>query len=99
GPPGDVEARHGVSVALGAAVAPLGPAHHREAAVTQSVQPGTLLPRGELQVRLGPAARPVVLGAVEGGGAQPVLAGQLEAVADPQPALLRGVDEEQPAEA
>src|SRR5699024_5658307 len=58
-----------------------------------------LLPRGELEVGLGPAARPAVLGSVEGGRAQPVLAGEVEAVADAQTALLRGVDEEQPAEA
>src|SRR5699024_7788988 len=99
GPPGDVEAGHGVAVPLGAAVAALGPTHHREAAVAEAAQPLPLLPRGELEVGLGPAAWPVVLGGVETGGAQPVLAGEVEAVADAEPALLRGVDEEQTAEA
>ena len=36
--------------------------------------------------------------AVEAGRAEPVLPGQLERVVHPQPALLRGVDQEQPAE-
>ena len=99
GPPGDVEAGHGVAVPLGAAVAAFGPAHHREAAVAQPAQPVPLLAGRELQVRLGPAAGPVVLGAVEGGGAEPVLPGEVQAVADPQAALLGGVHHEQPAEA
>src|SRR5699024_2935486 len=81
-------AGHGVAVPLGAAVPALGPAHHREDAMPQRAQPVPLLPRGELEVGLGPAARPAVLGSVEGGRAQPVLAGEVEAVADAQTALL-----------
>src|SRR5699024_11556247 len=99
GPPGDVEAGHGVAVPLGAAVPALGPAHHREDAMPQRAQPVPLLPRGELAVGLGPAARPAVLGSVEGGRAQPVLAGEVAAVADAQTALRGGVDEAQAAEA
>src|SRR5690606_6190758 len=94
-PPGEVEAGHGVPVPLGAAVAPLGPADDGEDPVAHRPQPLALLPRGELQVRLGPAARPVIIGAAEPRGAQPVLAGELERVADPEPALLGAVHEEQ----
>jgi hypothetical protein len=43
--------------------------------------------------------RPVVLGPVELGAAEPVLPGQLEGVLDPHPALLRAADEEQSTEA
>ena len=49
-----------------AAVAALGPADDREEPVQPMlVQPGALLAGGEVDVRLGPAARPVVLLAVE----------------------------------
>ena len=85
-------------MAGGGVAAALGPADDREEADALLLEPGALLPRGELQVGLGPLARPVVLGAVEPGGAEPVLPGQLEGVVHAQPALLRGVDEEQPAE-
>ena len=85
-------------MAGGGVAAALGPADDREEPDALLLEPGPLLPRRELQVGLGPLARPVVLGAVEAGGAEPVLAGQLQGVVHPQPALLRGVDEEQPAE-
>jgi hypothetical protein len=98
GAPDDVEARHRVAVAGGGVAAALGPADDREEADALLAQPRPLLPRGELQVGLGPPARPVVLRAVEAGGAEPVLPGQLERVAHPEPALLGRVDEEQPAE-
>nr|BFE71490.1 hypothetical protein GCM10020092_047910 [Actinoplanes digitatis] len=52
----------------------------------------------ELHVGLGPLARPVVLVAVEGGAAEPVLPGQVGAVAHAHPALLGRVDQEEPAE-
>ena len=65
GAPDDVEAGHGVAVPGGGVAAALGPADHREEADALLLEPGALLPRGELQVRLGPLARPVVLGAVE----------------------------------
>ena len=82
----------------GPVAAALGPADDREEADALLVEPGPLLPGRELQVGLGPLPRPVVLGAVEAGGAEPVLPGQLERVVHPQPALLRGVDEEEAAE-
>ena len=99
GAPDDVEARHRVAVAGRGVAAALGPADHREEADALLLQPGPLLPRGELQVGLGPLPGPVVLRAVEAGGAEPVLPGELEGVVHPQPALLGGVDEEQAAEA
>ena len=98
GAPGDVEAGHGVAVPGRAVAAALGPADDREEPHALPVQPGALLARGEVDVRLGPLARPVVLGPVESGGALPVLPGQLVAVPDPQPALLGGVDQEEAAE-
>ena len=58
-----------------------------------------LLAGGEVEVRLGPLARPEVLVPVELGRTHPVLRRELEAVLDAHPALLRAVDEEEPAEA
>ena len=51
-----------------------------------------------MHVGLGPLRRPLVLGAVEGRGAEPVLPGEVEGVLDPGAALLGRVDEHQPAE-
>jgi hypothetical protein len=85
-------------VAVGAAVAALGPADDREQPVALLPQPGPLLAGGEVDVGLGPAARPVVLGPVELRGAEPVVQRQLERVLDAHPPLLRAVDEEQAAE-
>ena len=97
--PGDVEARHRVAVAVGAAVAALGPADDGEEPVALLVQPRALLAGREVEVGLGPLARPEVLVPVELGRAHPVLRRELEAVLDAHPALLRAVDEEEPAEA
>ena len=85
-------------MAVGVVAAALGPADDGEEAHALRVQPGPLLPGREVDVRLGPLARPVVLVAVEAGGAEPVLEGQVVAVLDPQPALLGRVDEEEAAE-
>ena len=98
GAPGDVEARDGVPVAGGQVAAALGPADVRHEAHALGVQPRALLAGGEVDVGLGPAARPLVLGTVEPGRAEPVLPGQLARVVDPHPALLGAVDEEQAAE-
>ena len=61
----------------------------------QVVQVFSLLPGGELDVRPRPLPRPVALGAVEPGGAEPVPPRQLEGVGDPDPPLLRGVHQEE----
>ena len=98
GAPDDVEPRDRVAAAVGQAGPALGPPDHGEEPDAQAVQPGPLLARGELDVRLGPAAGPDVLGAVEAGRAEPVLPGERCAVADPHPALLGGVDQEEAAE-
>ena len=84
---------------VGAAVAALRPADDREEPVALLVQPGALLAGGEVEVGLGPAARPEVLVAVELRRAHPVLRRELEAVLDAHPALLGAVDEEEAAEA
>jgi hypothetical protein len=65
-----------------------------------SVQPGPLLAGRELDVRACPAHRPgvLVVHPVELGTAPPVVPGQVEGVLDAQAPLLRGVDEEEPAE-
>ena len=98
GAPGHVEARHRVAVPAGEVAAALGPLHQREEPEALRVQPGSLLTRREVDVRLGPLPGPEVLVAVEAGRAHPVLQGQLVRVAHPQPSLLRAVDEEQAAE-
>ena len=96
--PGDVEARHRVARAVREPAAALGPADVRQEADALRVQPRSLLAGSPVDVGLGPAARPLVLGPVEAGRAEPVLPGELARVPDPQPALLRAVDEEQAAE-
>ena len=78
--------------------AALGPADVREEADALLVQPRALLAGGPVDVRLGPAARPLVLGPVEAGRAEPVLPRELARVPDPQPPLLGAVDEEEAAE-
>ena len=82
----------------GVAAAALGPARVGQHAHAQPAQPVALLARGELHVGTRPAPRPLVLGTVEAGAAEPVLPGELERVLDPPAALLRRVHEEQPAE-
>ncbi len=100
GAPGDVEARDGVAVAVGAQVAAFGPADGGEQFDAVALQPGSLLAGGELDVGAGPADRPgvLVVDAVEAGAALPVVPGQVEGVLDAEAALFRRVDEEQSAE-
>ena len=98
GAPGDVEARHRVAVAVGVVAAALGPARVGDPAHALAVQPRALLAGAEAHVGLGPLARPLVLGPVEGRGAHPVLQRQLVGVLDAHPALLGAVDEHQPAQ-
>jgi hypothetical protein len=57
GAPGDVEARHRVPVPVGQVTAPLGPGHQREPAHSHLVQPGALLPGGEVALSLRPPVR------------------------------------------
>ena len=90
GAPGDVEARDGVAGPGRQVAAALGPAHVGQEAHALLVQPRALLARGEVDVGLGPAARPVVLGPVEAGRAEPVLPGQFARVADAASAAARG---------
>ena len=98
GAPGDVEARHRVAVAVGEVAAALRPAGVRQPAHAHRVQPRPLLAGAEADVRLGPLARPLVLGPVERGGAEPVLQRQLVGVLDAAAPLLGAADEHQPAE-
>src|SRR6185312_6494368 len=74
-------------------------AHHREEPDAALAQPRPLLTGGELDVGAGPPATPAVLVVpVEPRRALPVLPGQVDAVADAHPSLLRGADEEEAAE-
>jgi hypothetical protein len=98
GAPGDVEARHRVAVAGREAASALRPADHGKEPDAQSVQPRALLTRRELHVGVGPCPRPAIRVAVEAGATVPVLPGELGAVADTHPLLLRRVHQEQPAE-
>ena len=98
GAPGDVKARHRIAVPGREISAALGPADDRENLQALRAQPGALLARREIDVGLGPAARPVILVAVEAGRAEPVLQREVAAVAHAHAALLGGVDEEQSAE-
>ena len=98
GAPGDVEAGDRVAVPVGQIAAALGPSDDGEEPQPLLTQPRPLLAGSEVDVRLRPAPRPRVLRAVEARGAQPVLPGKLAGVVDAHPALLGGVDEEEPAE-
>ena len=108
GAPGEVEARHRVAVAGGAAVAALGPADEGQRPQAEGAEVVALLLVGEPDVRLGPLPRPEVLAAtgtvgavaepVELRRALPVLPRELGGVLDAHPALLGAVDEEQAAE-
>src|SRR6185503_21258748 len=73
GAPGDMEARHRIAVAVRKIAAALRPADDRENLEALLAQPGALLPRREVHIGLGPAARPVILIAVEAGRAEPVV--------------------------
>ena len=88
GPPGDVEARDGIAMSPRLPVAPLGPTDDGEPAHPHTVQPGPLLAGGELHISPSPLLRPIVLRPIESRGADPVLPGEVEAVADAHPALL-----------
>src|SRR6478672_3957008 len=96
GPPGDVETRHRVAMTACVIAAALRPADEGKGLQATLVQPAALLARREVDVGVGPLPRPVVLGAVEARGAEPVLQRQLVAVVDAQPPLFGTVDEEQP---
>ena len=99
GPPGEMEARHGVAVAAGKSAAAFGPSDDRREPQPEVMQVLALLTGGELDERLRPLARPEVGHlAVEAGGPEPVLQGELEAVFDSEPTLLRTVYEEDAAQ-
>ena len=98
GSPRDVEAGHGVPRPDRAVAAALRPAHDREETDPTFTEPRALLPSGELQICLGPPARPLVFGAIEPGVTEPVLSREFERVLDAEAPLLGGVDEEQPSE-
>src|SRR5258705_13062791 len=83
GPPGDVETRHRVAVTACVVAAALGPADDGEAPQPAFAQPAALLACGEVDIRVGPLARPVVFRPVEARGAEPVLQCQVMAVTDP----------------
>jgi hypothetical protein len=90
---------------LGSRIAPRTPSTApREPPHPHAVQPGSLLPGGEVDVGLRPAVRPVVLArrvvgsAVEERAAHPVLPGQRVRVPDAHPALLGAADQQQAAE-
>ena len=91
GAPGDVEARDRVAVPVGAVAAALGPADDREEPQPLRVQPGALLAGGELDVGLGPAARPRRPRAGRTRRVpEPVLPGELERVLDAASAAAPG---------
>lgn len=97
--PGDVEPRHRVPVAVGAAVAALGPADVEEEAGAAGLEVALHAVDREVDEGLGPAPRPVVLAlAVEARGAEPVAQRQRAAVLDAHAPLLRRVDAEDAAE-
>lgn len=98
GPPGDVEARHRIAMPQRPVAAPLGPSDQREGLQAAGPQPAALLPGGEVDIGMRPLPRPVILGPVEPGGAEPILQGKFLAVANAEPALFGAVDEEQSAE-
>src|SRR5215831_14737771 len=59
--PGDVKPGHRVAVARGAVTAPLGPSNYWKEPHALRVQPRSLLTGSKRNVRLSPAARPLIL--------------------------------------
>ena len=98
GAPCQMEARHGIAVAVRKRAAAFGPADDRPPAHAHPVQPGAHLAGGEIDESLGDLAGPKILGTVELRRAQPVLPGKISAVPDAEATLLRRVDHEQAAE-
>src|SRR5260370_38883466 len=96
--PCQVKSRHGIAVPIRRVAASLGPTDNWKDPVTHLVQPGAFLAGREMHVGLRPLARPLVFGAVEACRAEPVLPGEVGAVAYSEASLLGGVDEEQPAQ-
>ncbi len=92
--PREVEARDGVAVPVDAS---LGPVDDREEAHAITLEPLAYFVAGAGDVGLCPSPRPLVV-VPELGDPQPVLEGQLSAVADPRSPLLRGVGHEHAAE-
>ena len=97
-PPCHVEAGHGIPRATRYGAPSLRPADDREEVHSLRAQPRPFLAGGEGDIGLGPFARPVVFGPIESGRDHPVLFRPLLRVANPKPALLRGVDEKEAAE-
>jgi hypothetical protein len=99
GSPGEVESRYRIAVSKSHSAAAFGPTDIRHQTKPQVVQVLTLVAGRELDVRLGPLARPVIFAlTVESGSAHPVLHCQLERVLDAESALLGAVHEEESAE-
>ena len=98
GAPGDMKARHRIAVAHRVIAAALGPADHRKDTVAHRAQPVALLAGRERDIGFRPSLRPMVLVAVETGGAHPVLQCEIVAILDAEPALFGRVDQKQSAE-
>ena len=85
-------------MAHGVVAATLGPADHGKNPVAHGLQPATLLARGEGHIGFRPFARPVILLAVESGGAEPILQSEIVRVLDAEPSLLGRIHQKQAAE-
>ena len=72
GTPRDVKARYAVPCRSGASAATLGPTDCGKPSHSLRVQPGALLTGGEVEIRFGPFARPVIIGTIEAGGVHPI---------------------------
>jgi hypothetical protein len=96
--PRDVESRHRIAGARGGVAAALGPADDGEEPDAVCAKPRSFLTSRELQVGLGPLARPIVFVAVEARGSGPVGAREFEAVMHAEAPLLGGVDQKDTAE-
>ena len=94
--PHDMKTRHRVAVTVGQVTTAFRPSDDGKEPYPPFSEPGTLLPRGEVHVRLGPPTRPNVLLPVKPRRPPPILHGQLERIAHAHAPLLRGVNEEQP---
>src|SRR4029453_3631431 len=77
--------------------AALGPADHRKDTVTHRAQPVALPAGRERDIGFRPALRPMVVVAVEAGGAHPVLQGEIVAILDAEPPLFGRAPQKQAA--
>ena len=93
-----MKARHGIAVPGGKASAAFRPTDNGKPAHAEPMQPAAHFSGGKIKISVRPGTGPEVLGPVETCSTQPILTGEIEAIANSHPPLFRRIDHEQSAE-